>query len=323
MADIFISYGRKDRTVASQLATRLEAEGWTVFWDHDLLSGEKWPEVIETEVRAACCVVVLWSGASIKARWVLAEANLGIERGILVPALLGPVTPPFGFAELHASNLADWDGVADSPGLEDLIRSITVICGNRKSVTMWPLNLVIVIGRPKRWSDLGATVNMTCKFVNALDRTVTIQWLEASATGPNGRSYYFVWKVLYDTVKGGTEHVRRIDRTARIDVPAGSVETGVQLRAPTLSDEVAWPSGDYTFQLWGWADRQRDGEPANLRTDFKISLSDSAARQVKWLLEADDGTWERLQASDDAIGIPVYIDKVRVGLPAGSPRRRG
>jgi hypothetical protein len=173
-----------------------------------------------------------------------------------------------------------------------------VIGGNRKSVTMWPLNLVIVIGRPKRWSDLGATVNMTCKFVNALDRTVTIQWLEASATGPNGRSYYFVWKVLYDTVKGGTEHVRRIDRTARIDVPAGSVETGVQLQVPTLSDEVAWPSGDYMLQLWGWDDRQRDGEPANLRTDFKISLSDSAAKQVKWLLEADDGTWERLQASE-------------------------
>ncbi len=153
------------------------------------------------------------------------------------------------------------------------------------------------------------------RLVNALDRTVVVRWLEASAAGPHGRSYYFVWKVLYDTV-GETEHVRRIDRTAKIDVPAGGVETGVQIQAPTLSDEVAWTSGDYTFQLWGWADRKREGEPANLRTEFKVSVSDSAAKQVKWLLEADDATWERLQGSHDAIGIPVFIGNVRAGLPA-------
>ena len=127
--------------------------------------------------------------------------------------------------------------------------------------------------------------------------------------------YEVMNKVLDDTI-GETEHVRRIDRTAKIDVAAGSVETGVQLQAPTLSDEVAWPSGDYTFQLWGWADRKREGEPANLRTEFEVSVSDSAAKQVKWLLEADDATWERLQVSHDAIGIPAFIGNVRAGLPA-------
>lgn len=315
MTDVFISYAREDREVASRLATRLEAERWTVFWDPNVLPGEEWRKVIETAVRDARCVVVLWSGDSINSRWVQEEANLGIERNVLVPALLGPVKPPFGFGGVQACNLADWEGAPESSGLADLIRSITAIVGNRKSVTMWPLSLAIVIGRPTRWVDMGATVNITCRLVNALDRTAVIRWLEASAAGPHGRSYYFVWKVLYDTV-GETEHVRRIDRTAKIDVAAGSVETGVQLQAPTLSDEVAWPSGDYTFQLWGWADRKREREPANLRTEFEVSVSDSAAKQVKWLLEADDATWERLQVSHDAIGIPAFIGNVRAGLPA-------
>ena len=294
MTDVFISYAREDREVASRLATRLEAERWTVFWDPNVLPGEEWRKVIETAVRDARCVVVLWSGASIDSRWVQEEANLGIERNVLVPALLGPVKPPFGFGGVQACNLADWEGAPESSGLADLIRSITAIVGNRKSVTMWPLSLAIVIGRPTRWVDMGATFNITCRLVNALDRTAVIRWLEASAAGPHGRSSYFVWKVLYDTV-GKTEHVRRIDRTAKM---------------------VAWPSGDYTFQLWGWADRKREGEPANLRTEFEVSVSDSAAKQVKWLLEADDATWERLQVSHDAIGIPVFIGNVRAGLPA-------
>ena len=97
MTDVFTSYAREDREVASRLATRLEAERWTVFWDPNVLPGEEWRKVIETAVRDARCVVVLWSGASINSRWVQEEANLGIERNVLVPALLGPVKPPFGF----------------------------------------------------------------------------------------------------------------------------------------------------------------------------------------------------------------------------------
>jgi hypothetical protein len=245
------------------------------------------------------------------------EATIGRERGVLVPARLDSAKLPFGFSQFQAANLAGWNGTTDSEGLTDLIRAITDLIGNRKSVTMWPLDLAIVIGRPKRWGDIGAAINLNCKFVNALQRTVAIRWLEASAAGPNGRSYYFVWKLLYDRAEGGTEHVRRIDRTARIDVPAGSVTTGVQLQAPSLSDEIAWPSGGYTFQLRGWADRERDREPANLRTEFDVSVTDYAAQQADWLITANDATWQILKASDDAIGIPTNIGKVRVGLLAG------
>ena len=40
VADIFISYAREDRVAASRLADRFGDEGWTVFWDRDLIAGD-------------------------------------------------------------------------------------------------------------------------------------------------------------------------------------------------------------------------------------------------------------------------------------------
>jgi hypothetical protein len=33
MADIFVSYAKTDRSLASKLVAMLEAEGWKVWWD--------------------------------------------------------------------------------------------------------------------------------------------------------------------------------------------------------------------------------------------------------------------------------------------------
>ena len=40
MADIFISYAKADRPLASKLAAMLEAEGWTTWWDTGLTIGD-------------------------------------------------------------------------------------------------------------------------------------------------------------------------------------------------------------------------------------------------------------------------------------------
>ena len=40
MTDIFISYSKQDQDEAYKLATFLEAEGYSVWWDTSLLSGE-------------------------------------------------------------------------------------------------------------------------------------------------------------------------------------------------------------------------------------------------------------------------------------------
>ena len=66
----FISYAREDRDRAAKLAVALEARGWSVWWDPKIQAGQSFDEIIERELAAADCVVVLWSKHSIASEWV-------------------------------------------------------------------------------------------------------------------------------------------------------------------------------------------------------------------------------------------------------------
>ncbi len=124
MSDIFISYKRQDREIARKLAEVLEGRGWDVFWDRDIPPGKTFDEVIEAELEAVSCVVVLWSATSIESDWVKTEASEAAVRDILVPARLEDVKPPLEFRRIQAADLIGWDGREDHEGLADLIESI-------------------------------------------------------------------------------------------------------------------------------------------------------------------------------------------------------
>ena len=106
MADIFISYARSNRSQAEALATTLETQGWSVWWDTRLKGGDLFDERIEEELDAARCVVVLWSKDSVKSRWVRTEANEGMNRKILIPVLVEPVRQPLAFRLIQAIDLS-------------------------------------------------------------------------------------------------------------------------------------------------------------------------------------------------------------------------
>jgi hypothetical protein len=108
--DVFISYSRDDREVAKRFATALSHEGFRVWWDAALHSGETFDEVIEEQLRAAKSVVVLWSPRSVKSRWVRAEATLADRRNKLVPAIIEPCDRPIIFELAHTIDLSHWTG---------------------------------------------------------------------------------------------------------------------------------------------------------------------------------------------------------------------
>ena len=120
MSDIFISYSKKDRRRAEQLANALEAQGWSVWWDTRLKGGEIWDEVIEGVLDSARAVVVLWSRSSIKSRWVKREARYADKRQILVPAFIESVELPLEFSDVQAEDLTRWRGGASHPGFVSL-----------------------------------------------------------------------------------------------------------------------------------------------------------------------------------------------------------
>jgi hypothetical protein len=129
MADIFLSYTEKDREAARQVATLLEAAGWSVWWDRRIPAGETWRSVLEQALEGMRCMIVLWTARSIESEWVYEEASEGRRQGKLIPVLLEAVRPPAGFREIQAADLTGWDGSADYAGwrmlLADLERLLT------------------------------------------------------------------------------------------------------------------------------------------------------------------------------------------------------
>lgn len=119
MSDVFISYAREDRERAHALALALESRGLTVWWDRVIPAGRQFDEVIEQELDAARCAVVLWSADSAASKWVKAEAGEALQQDKLVPALLDTtVRLPLEFRRVQAADLSSWQVGHPSPALD-------------------------------------------------------------------------------------------------------------------------------------------------------------------------------------------------------------
>lgn len=100
MADIFISYAKEDQSRARLLAALLEAQGYTVWWDTSLLSGDNFRRRIMTELGKARAVIVIWTRNSVASDWVQSEAGRGHASRVLIPLKAadveyGDIPPPF------------------------------------------------------------------------------------------------------------------------------------------------------------------------------------------------------------------------------------
>ncbi len=132
MSDIFFSYESEDRPRAKIIAEALKRNGYSVWWDQIIPPGKTWAQVIEEELDAAKCVIVLWSNKSVKSDWVSNEAAEGARRGILVPILIDDVKIPLGFRNIQAANLIDWQGTLPNQEFDILIKSVAEIVGGPK-----------------------------------------------------------------------------------------------------------------------------------------------------------------------------------------------
>lgn len=128
MPDVFLSYAREDESYAGRMAAALEARGWSVWWDRRLPTGEDFRSFIERQLNDARCIVVLWSGASVRSRFVQDEAEEGLRDGRLLPVCIERgVRPPMGFRGKQVEDLSDWDGRTRHDGFEKLVASLAAI----------------------------------------------------------------------------------------------------------------------------------------------------------------------------------------------------
>src|SRR6516164_3757422 len=110
MPDIFLSYTREDQATAQRFAEAFEGQGFSVWWDVTLRSGEAYDQVTEEALRTARAVVVLWSPRSVDSRWVRAEASIADENGTLVPATIEICQLPVMFRLTQTADLSHWRG---------------------------------------------------------------------------------------------------------------------------------------------------------------------------------------------------------------------
>jgi hypothetical protein len=127
--DIFLSYARHDRDIARMFASAIGDEGFSVWWDASLRSGETFDEVIEQNLREAKAVVVLWSRHSVASRWVRAEATQADRRNKLAPAIIEACDRPIIFELTHAADLSDWAGDARDPNWRAFMDDLRKLAG--------------------------------------------------------------------------------------------------------------------------------------------------------------------------------------------------
>jgi hypothetical protein len=129
MADIFVSYAREDRETVHHLAGLLERCGWTVWWDRHILAGKEFDNVLQEQIDAARCVLVVWSSASVASRWVKAEAGEGLRREILIPIRLEGSLPPLGFRNIQTVLFTTLPVDRESPAFGELMEALTGLLG--------------------------------------------------------------------------------------------------------------------------------------------------------------------------------------------------
>ena len=150
MNDVFLSYASEDRERAGRLAQALEARGWSVWWDREILAGQTFDQAIEKQLESARCVLVLWSRASITSEWVKNEAAAAAERGVLTPVKIDEVRLPLEFRRRQTISLVGWNGDDKQPAFAELCLHV----GARINGTALPdvnTGSAELLKRPRMW----------------------------------------------------------------------------------------------------------------------------------------------------------------------------
>ena len=127
--DVFISYKREERDVAKALAEALARRGYKVWWDIELLPGDRFVDAIMAVIERAKALIVLWSRQAVASDFVRAEAREAYEEKKLIPVRLERCRIPLPFGELQTLDLEAWWPEADETRLEPLLRALDARIG--------------------------------------------------------------------------------------------------------------------------------------------------------------------------------------------------
>ena len=197
MSDIFLSYSSQDRSRVETLAHALEAQGFSVWWDHDIPPGTTWDKVIEAALEEAKCVVVVWTGASVESDWVRNEAGEGRKRQNLIPVLFEPVEIPLAFRRVQTLSLTDWEGTVPHDGFARLVQGIARMLGQpekaRAATKLAPTKkrntTILWLVLPTLFVVIAAIASMNIPMATFIHVDLTTNRLEFTTNNVEGGQY--------------------------------------------------------------------------------------------------------------------------------------
>lgn len=128
MVDVFISYARREIDRARPINETLQGFGLTTFFDIEGLDGsDEFPDEIDRALRAAQCVVGIWSPHALSRPWVKKEARVAASLQRLITVRIAPLVleaHSTEFSGRHVSDLESFAGDVDHPGFLELMKAI-------------------------------------------------------------------------------------------------------------------------------------------------------------------------------------------------------
>jgi hypothetical protein len=172
VAQIFISYSKKDPQPTRDVAAFLEREGYSVWWDADLTSGQAFGDIIDKELDTARAAIVIWTIDSVKSKWVRAEARHADRHEKLIPLRTKDLEIwqiPKPFSEYHT------DLVDDREAILKAVRRLAGLGGGddefERGVVYDRLKPPPEPGRPRRLLDFAvATILSVVALVTKIRR---------------------------------------------------------------------------------------------------------------------------------------------------------
>jgi serine/threonine-protein kinase len=131
MSDVFISYKAEDRRRIQPLVQALQSDGYQVWWDQHIGTGDEWRQTIERQLDATKCVIVVWSKRSVgpEGQFVRDEATRAQQRRVYVPVTIDNVRIPLGFGESMATSLRGWNGSPSDPRYQAVLSAVRRTAG--------------------------------------------------------------------------------------------------------------------------------------------------------------------------------------------------
>jgi adenylate cyclase len=319
MADVFVSYARNDKARVAPLVAAIEANGWTVWWDPEISTGQEFDRQIAQELKLATAVLVVWSRDSVESRWVRGEAREGAERGVLVPIRFERVELPIDLRALHTTDFDDWGEDPRSSQAQEVIRALGAMIARQRALQSAKVNsasgpTTSAHGNARPGICVLPFANMSGDaeqeyFSDGITEDIITDLSKVSALAVTSRNSAFVFK-------GKHVEIPKVARELKVDyVLEGSVrKAGGRVRI--TAQLVNGSSNDHV-----WAERyDRDLNDIFALQD-EISEAIVKALKLKLLPEEKNAIEQRGTTNVEAYNLYLMGRELYVSGPESNARR--